>query len=444
MENKPTSGAKKPPGPPGKIDLAAAERDPLEFLAGLSDTYGDFVHYETVYGSSYLATDPELVGQVFAQRNYSRGSLFRSVLGNGLLASEGDYWRHQRRLMQPDFHHHRVAGFADLMTRLTLQMLERWSRLPAGEPLNLSPDLGRLTLDTVIGSLFSGDLEEADDILRQAIATLTRDLGSLIGTEFGAPLKLSPSRNARFKETLAIIDGVVFGAIRRRREGGVERADLLSMLLRARDEEGKGLDDRSIRDEVVTLVVAGSETTAVMLGWTLYLLASNPDAEARLHEEIETVLSGRTAGYADVPKLTYTRMAIEESMRIYPPVWALSRQTLADSELGGYHIAKGAKVIVSPYTLHRHPALWPEPARFDPERFSPEASAARPRNAYLPFGGGRHVCIGNFFAMMEGQLIIAAIHQRFRLRLVPGHAVVPQALITIQLRDGVMMTLEPR
>jgi cytochrome P450 len=443
-DNKQKSGVEKPPGPVGKIDLADAERDPLDFLSSLTQTYGDFVHYETVYGSSYLVNDPELVGQVFAQRNYARGPLFRAVLGNGLLASEGDYWHRQRRLIQPDFHHHRIAGFADLMTRATLQMLERWGRIPADQPLNVSTELARLTLDTVIGSLFSGDLHEGDDVLRQAILTLTSDMGGLIGTEFGAPLKVSPSRNARFKETLAFIDRVVFGAIQQRRADGAERSDLLSMLLRARYEDSNGLDDRSVRDEVVTLVFAGSETTAVMLGWTLYLLASNAEAEARLHEEIDTVLSGRTPEFTDVAKLTYTRMAIEESMRIYPPVWALSRQAMEEAELGGYHIPKRAKVVLSPYTLHRRPSQWPEPGRFDPDRFSPEASAARPRNAYLPFGGGRHVCIGNFFAMMEAQLVVACIHQRYRLHLVPGHAVVPQPLITIQQRDGVLVTLEPR
>ena len=438
------ANAKTPPGPAGKLDLADAERDPLHFLLDLSARYGDILRYETAYGESYLISNPELAGQVFAQTNFTRGSLLKAVLGEGLLASEGKYWQRQRRMMQPDFHHQRIAGFAAMMTGATLQMLERWAARPAGEPLDVAAEMARLTLDVVIASLFGGDLHAEADTLREAISALMVDIGGLVCTEFGLPLKISPSRNAQFKQTLATIDLIVYGAIERRRSTGAESADLLGMLLRARDADGVALTDRQVRDEVVTLAFAGSETTAMMLGWTWYLLGKNADAETQLHAEVDGVLGSRNTEFADVPRLNFTRMVIEESMRIYPPVWVIFRRALAETELGGYRINAGAKVIVTPYALHRHPSHWPDPERFDPERFTAEASAARPRFAYLPFGSGRHVCMGNSFAMMEGTLIIATIAQRYRLRLLPGHVVTAEPLVTLRQRHGVLVTLEPR
>lgn len=387
-----------PPGPPGKLDFGATQRDPLNFLLDLTTQYGDLVRYETAYGASYLVNDPEHIGRVLGNANYPRGSLLTMVLGDGLLASEGDYWRRQRRMVQPDFHHHRIAEFAPVMTGATLRMLERWRQCASNdEPVELASEMARLTLDIIIEALFSGDLKEQAEILREAVTPLMMDIGSIVCTQFGAPLSISRSRNERFQETLQRVDRIVYSAIRERRQCPGAGADLLSLLLSVRDENGEGLDDLQVRDEVVTFVFAGSETSSIMLGWTWYLLGLHADVERRLKAELDAVLGERTPDFRDLFELRYTRMVIEESMRLYPPVWSIFRQATEDDMLGAYRVTAKASMVVSPYTIHRHPRYWPDPDRFDPERFTPEVSAARPRNAYLPFGGGRHVCLGKPF-----------------------------------------------
>lgn len=438
-------GPNLPPGPATKLDFGATQRDPLGFLLDLTTHYGDLVRYETAYGATYLVNDPEHIGHVLNNANYPRGSLLTMVLGDGLLASEGDYWRRQRRMVQPDFHHHRIAGFAQVVTSATLKMLDRWQRhMSEGEPVELASEMARLTLDIIIEALFSGDLQEQAKTLREAVTPLMMDIGSIVCTQFGSPLSISRSRNARFQATLRTVDQIVYSAIRERRQRSGGGFDLLSLLLSVRDEDGEGLDDRQVRDEVVTFVFAGSETSSLMLGWTWYLLASHPDVERRLKAELDAVLCGRAPDFRDLIELKYTRMVIEESLRLYPPVWSIFRQAEAEDMLGGCRVTAKASMVVSPYTMHRHPRYWPDPDRFDPERFAPEVSATRPRNAYLPFGGGRHVCLGNYFAMMEGQLIIATVAQHYRLRLVPGHPVEPHPLVTLRQRHGIMATLDPR
>lgn len=437
--------ANLPPGPAEKVELGVAERDPLRFLLDLTSKYGDIVRYESAYGPTYLVNDPECIGTVFLDANYPRGSLLKAVLGEGLLASEGNFWLHQRRLIQPYFHQKRIAALAPLIIRATLEMLDRWRRRPVPEAaIDVAAEMARLTMEIVIGTLFSGDLNEEAEVLRLAFSDLMLDIGGLVTTEFGAPLKISPARNARFKDYLRTIDRIIYGAIRGRRQAGADEKDMLSLLLHGRDEAGEGLSDRQVRDEVVTMVFAGSETTAMMLGWTWHLLLSHPESEARLYSEVDEVLARQTAKFADVARLEFTRMVMEESMRLRPPVWAVFRRATADAELGGYHITGGAKMIVSPYAMHRHPRYWPEPERFDPERFSEENSADRPRHAYLPFGGGRHICIGNFLAMMEGQLILATIAQHYRLRPAAAPRVEPQPLVTLRPKNGVMAFLDPR
>jgi cytochrome P450 len=438
--------AKFPPGPAEKVDSKGGQRDPLRFLLDLASRYGDLIRYETAYGkATYLTNDPEQIGQVLGSANYARGPLLPMVLGNGLLASDGEYWRRQRRMVQPDFHHQRIIGFAPLITGATIEMLERWQRrLPTGEPIDVAAEMARLTLDIIIRALFSGDLKEAADTLREAITRLLVNLGGIMCAQFNSPLTISPSRNAQFRESLQTIDRIVYGAILDRRRYGRNDSDFLSLLLSARDEDGKFLEDRQVRDEVVTFLTAGSETTSTMLGWTWYLLALHADVERDLHAEVDAVLAGRTVTIRDLANLGYTRMVIEESMRLYPPIWSLIRQVKADDILDGYRVTAGASFVVSPYTMHRHPRYWPDPERFDPQRFAPGAAETRPRNAYLPFGAGRHTCLGNHFAMMEGQLIIATIAQRYRLRLVPGHPVEPDPLLSLRHRYGVMTTLESR
>jgi len=246
------------------------------------------------------------------------------------------------------------------------------------------------------------------------------------------------------QRTIHTLDQLVYRMIAERRSRETERDDLLSMLLSAQDEEtGQGMNDRQVRDEVMTLLLAGHETTANTLTWTWYLLSQSPEVERRLHAELNEVLDGRVPTVADLPELKYTRMVIEEALRLYPPTPLLSRKAIAGDEVQGYPIAANSMIMISPYAVHRHPALWEEPERFDPERFTPERAAARSAYAYFPFGGGPRICIGNNFAMMEAQLILSTVAQRYQLRLIPGHPVEPQMVVTLRPRYGLPMTLHP-
>ncbi len=258
------------------------------------------------------------------------------------------------------------------------------------------------------------------------------------------PLSVPTPRNLRMQRTIHTLDQLVYRMIAERRSRETERDDLLSMLLSAQDEEtGQGMNDRQVRDEVMTLLLAGHETTANTLTWTWYLLSQSPEVERRLHAELNEVLDGRVPTVADLPELKYTRMVIEEALRLYPPTPLLSRKAIAGDEVQGYPIAANSMIMISPYAVHRHPALWEEPERFDPERFTPERAAARSAYAYFPFGGGPRICIGNNFAMMEAQLILSTVAQRYQLRLIPGHPVEPQMVVTLRPRYGLPMTLHP-
>ncbi len=439
------TGLSLPPGPARRLTMDETDGDPLQFLLGLTSEYGDIVRYETNYGPSYLINAPDQISRVFQDPNYLRGSLLKAVLGEGLLASEGQYWKQQRRMMQPAFQQSRMAGFASVVRDSTAAMLRRWrERKTPDEPIDISVEMARLTLEIVIAALFSGDLRSDADTLRESITGLMIDVGGLVSTEFGSPMKIRPARNAAFRETLATINRIVYAAIQDRRRRGSEGTDLLSLLLAGRDEDGRELDPLQLRDEVVTLVFAGSETSSMMLGWTSYLLGIYPETEARVRAEADAVLGGKAAQLADVADLKFTRMVVEESLRLYPPVWVIFRKAMADAELGGYRVTAGSKVIVSPYAAHRNPRYWPDPARFDPGRFSPEAAATRPRFAHVPFGLGKHICMGNALAMLEGQLVIAMVAQQFRLHPVPGHKVEPHPLVTLRQRKGILVHLEPR
>ncbi len=411
----------------------------------LTRRYGDLVRYETAYGPTYLVNHPDDIAYVLQQKNYPRASLLRMVLGAGLLSSEGERWQHHRRLLQPSFNHQRISAFGSLITGATMAMLRRWPACAeGGQPLDIAAEMLHLTLKIIFQVLAGAEKKDGSDMLSGPLTTLLKDIGGLVRSEFAAPFSLSSSRNRRLRATLRTIDQLVYELIDERRRGGHPSDDLLSLLLLARDETGRGLDDLEVRDEVVTLVFAGSETTSLMLAWTWCLLFKHPEVERTLHEELARTLGGRPPGVEDLPHLKYTRMVLEESMRIYPPVWAIFRKAAEDDKIGGYHVPAKSSIVVSPYTMHRHPGFWESPEQFDPERFRAGSFEGRHRYAYLPFGGGRHLCLGNHFAMMEGQLILATIAQRYRLRLVPGHPVETQPGVTLRPRRGLMMTLEKR
>ncbi len=442
-----------PPGPRGNLflgNLYDLQRRPLQFLQRLARDYGDVTRMRYGVWPLYFVNHPDYIRQVLQEHhlNYNKDvidyKLLRRFTGNGLLVNDGESWLRQRRLMQPAFHRKRIEAFGALMTKATLATLERWDALAArGEAFDAANEMMGLTLRIVGEALFSTDTGKEGARLGQAFTAVQAYLMKV----FYQPLlglPFVPARGKRqFQQAQTMLDQTVDAIIQQRRQQPEDRGDLLSMLLEARDAEtGAGMDDRQLHAEVLTLLIAGHETTAVALGWTWYLLSEHPLAERKLHAELAAVLGGRAPTVDDLPNLPYTRMVIEESLRLYPPAWTFSRASIADDEIGGYHIPKKSMVLVSPYTTHRHPDFWERPEVFDPERFTPERSEGRPRFAYFPFGGGPHQCIGNLFALTEAQLILATIAQRYRLRVVPGHLVEPEPLITLRLKHGLKVTLE--
>ena len=439
-----------PPGPRGHWllgNLPERRADPLGFFTRGREQYGDVVRYRMGPFELYQVSHPDDVKRVLVDnaRNCQKTRLMQRlgpVLGHGLLLSEGDFWKRQRRLAQPAFHRERLAGLATAITGLVESALQRWGPLAdSGEPFDLAAELTRLTLAITGRVLFSTDLSDAASEVGLAVTAAIEESNRRALAVLPLPLALPLPSHRRFRSALRVLDRLVFDIIRQRREGHPRAEDVLSLLMETRDADtGEGMSDAQLRDEVMTLVLAGHETTANALAWTFFLLQQHPEAEARLVHEVSSVLGDRVPGFEDLPRLRYTARVLDEALRLYPPAWLLSRTALAEDELGGYAIPKGAIIAPLPYVLHRHPALWESPEVFDPDRFLPERSGSRPRFAYLPFGGGQRQCIGTGLALMEGQLALAMVARRFRFRLVPGHRVEPQALVTLRPRYGLRVT----
>jgi cytochrome P450 len=429
--------------------LPALRRDPLGAFLRMRDEFGDLVHFSLGGRHGFLVSDPEAIAHVLQgnYRSYHKSPLYeklRPLLGNGLLLSEDSFWLRQRRLVQPAFHRQRVAQLADVMTGATSEMLERW-REPArtGEALDVADEMMQLTQSIILRTMFSTDFEDVETL--EEVWPLVNEH---IGTSFwslGWTERLPTRRNREFHRALRRLEELVARIIEARRRSDTSAPDLLSMLLAVRDEDtGERMDDRELRDEVMTFFLAGHETTSLALAWTWFLLSAHPEVDERLSVEVCRVLAGRTPVFADLEHLPGVRMVVEEAMRLYPPAWGISRLALTGDRLGPHAIPAGSIVFVVPYVVHRHPAFWTEPDAFRPERFAPAAAAGRPRFAYLPFGAGPRQCIGSQFAMIEAQLIVATVVQRYRLRLVPGHPVEPHPLITLRPRYGVRMTIGAR
>ena len=428
--------------------VAKAQRDPIGFLLDGFRTYGDVFRYQTGPFIFHQFTHPDHVIHVLQDnaKNYPRSKfydLMKMAVGEGLVTSEGAHWLRQRRLAQPAFHRQRLAALADPMIALTAVMLERWqAHLKTDRPLDVAAEMMRLTLGIAGKSLFNADISGEADAMGQAVTQVFEYLNYRINHLVAPPLIIPTLRNLRFRRAIRTLDRVVYEIIDVHRRNGQDTGDLLSVLLSARDEEtAEGMTDQQLRDEVITFIGAGHETTAQALSWTLNLLSKYPDVNRRLRAEVAEVLNGRTPGIDDLPKLKYTRMVIEESMRLYPPVWGVTRCAAEDDEIGGYHIPRNSIVILCQYITHRHPAFWENPEGFDPERFTPERVAARTRYAYFPFLGGPHQCIGLDFAMMEAVLIVAMIAQAFRLELIPGHVAGLDSIFTLRPKGGVWMTV---
>jgi cytochrome P450 len=427
------------------------QREPLSVFFELNREFGHIVRYKGLW-TAYQITHPRDIEHVLQtnSQNYRKGRQyqeFRASIGNGLLISDGEFWRRQRRLAQPAFHRQRINAFGETMTNSAETMLARWhADAASGEPFNVVAEMMRLTLEIVGLTIFGTDLSAETDHIARSLDIARAHAIRRMWQPVKLPITFPTRANRAFLRAIRESEQVIYRMIDARRRGEVTTDDLLSLLMRARDEEtGEGMSDEQLRAEAATILTAGHETTALALSWTWYLLAGHPDVEARLHAELDAVLGGRTTpAVEDLPRLAYTRMVIEEAMRLYPPVWVIGRTAIGDDEIGGYRIKANSEIIMCLYVTHRHPEFWDEPDKFDPERFTPERVAARPRYAYFPFGGGPRQCIGNNFALMETQLVLATVAARYRLRLTPGQRVEPEASITLHPRHGIRMTLEAR
>lgn len=398
---------------------------------------------------SFFVNKPEYIEHVLLtnQQNYTKSELARRIvgpiLGNGLILSEGDFWRRQRRIVAPAFHHKRIADFADVMAARAEMMLADWQSRQGS--FDVCHDMMALTLEIINATMFSTDVSGSTAAVRRLSDVVVRQVFPNLLDLFGMPDWIPRFRNRELVAAMAEFEALLKNILAPRRADGADRGDLLSMLLAARDPEtGEGMSEKQLRDEVVTIFGAGHETTGSALGWVWYMLARHPEIEAKLHDEVDRVLGGRRPSFSDLAELKYCRMLFDETLRLYPPVHATSRSAIAEDRIGGVRVPAGAMISISPYVTHRNPHLWPDPERFDPERFTPEAVAARHRFAYLPFGGGPRICIGMSFATIEAQIIIASVAQRYRLRLTPDHKVRPIGLLTLRAKDGIQVTLEKR
>ena len=449
--DRPAGGTPGPRGNPLLGSMRDFQRDKLGFIRGLT-CYGDVARYRTAHLAWYQINHPDGVRRVLQEnnRNYGKGALtlgfFKPVVGEGLLTSEGALWLRQRRLIQPVFHRRSVASFGSLMTDETLAMLERWRpAIEGGEPLDVPAEMARLTLDIVTKALFHAHVGEEPEVIGRAINTIVEDLGFRFEVPFYPPQRVPTPRNRRFRAAMRTVDRAVYSIIAGRRRDGENQEDLLALLMGTRDEEtGEVMGDNQLRDEVMTLFLAGHETTANALSWALYLISTHPQVEGRLREELDGVLGEdrRVPTIGDLPNLAYTRMVVDETLRLYPPAWITNRQAIAEDEILGHRIPAGSFVTLSPYVLHRHPDFWEDPDAFDPERFAPGGGNGRPRFAYFPFGGGPRQCIGQSMALVEAQLVLATILGRCRLRPVSDVPVEPQALATLRPDGGLPMIVE--
>jgi cytochrome P450 len=428
--------------------LREFKRDPLACFFASTLKYGDVVRYRSLWITHQLS-NPAHIQHVLQSNfaNYRKGRdyrILRSSLGEGLLTSEGALWQRQRKMTQPALHGQQVASFIGIMERSTLALLERWEhRASQGEVFDIVPDLMHLTLNIASQALFTTSLESETEIIRETLA-IGRDYSvDQAWSVVRLPQSVPTPGNRRYSKGLAAFHGVIDRMIVARRAVHQKTPDLLTLLMEARDEEGRPMSDKQLRDEVATLLTAGHETTTLALSWACYLLARHPQVQERLRPEFE-FLRGGAPGYENLSRLRYSRMVVDETMRLYPPVWVISRQAIADDEIGGYRIPAGSEILMFPYITHRHPKWWPEPEKFLPERFAPENAPARQKFAYVPFGAGPRACVGLNFAMTEILVVLALLLQRFHLDPVPeAPSVSADPSVTLRPLPGIYVRLAP-
>lgn len=426
---------------------ASAYRNPLRVPARLAHKYGDTFYFKFGRDKIFFLNHPDAIREllVVQHENFRKGDgvmLLNRMLGNGLITNEGASHKKQRRLVQPAFHRKRIAGYAVAMVDAAQQQAHAWQD---GTQVNIVQEMLQLTLVVVGKTLFNTDVSKEADTFHQGLATSMEAFRKIGLSPWGKWIERLPFPiNARLRRARASLDEVIYRVIDEHRRAGTDQGDLLSMLLLARDEDGSAMDDQQVRDEITTLFLAGHETVAHALTWTWYLLAQHPEVRTQVQREVDMVLEGRPATIDDLSRLAYTERVIMESMRICPPVWAIDRRAMRDTVIHGVPIPQGARVIMSQYQIHHDPRFYPDPERFDPERWTPEAQASRPKFAYFPFGGGPRLCVGESFAWTESILLLATLSQHWEICLAPGARVEFQPAVTLRPKYGIQMTLHKR
>ena len=423
--------------------------NPILLFEHLTRVYGKMAHYRVGPSDIVLVSEPEFIREILVVQAQSfikerTQKRMKILLGEGLITSDGEVHRRQRRIAAPAFHRQRIQAYGLVMVERAVAMREAWRE---GVEIDVSAEMMRLSLEVVARTLFAQEVTEDILSINHEVNAIMKLYNFLIALPRAEDyLHLPIPGLMRFRRARKRLDEVVYRMIAEHRATGVDRGDLLSMLLRSRDEEQdhSGMSDEQIRDEVLTIFLAGYETVANALSWTWMLLGQNPDAEATLHDELDRVLGGRLPTLDELPELKYTEMVLAESMRLYPPAWAMGRQATRDVTLGPYLLPKGTYFFFSQYIIQRSAENYPEPLRFDPERFTPERKAARSKFVYFPFGAGGRQCIGESFAWMEATLVLATIAQRWRLRLLPGQKLEVQPKITLRPKYGIRMIPELR
>jgi cytochrome P450 len=443
--------ASRPPGPKGAPIMGVMRdfnHDQLSFIERCRDEYGDVVWMRFLYVPAIFLYHPDDVEYVlvtnaknFIKSMSLRSNFFQRLVGNGLLTSQGEEWKRQRRLSQPAFHRERVASYGQVMVDYTARLTAKWN---VGENRDIHRDMMRLTLEIVVQCLFSADVSSDVDHVGSTLKELVRPFASQATLGWILNNRLPTPTHLRFHALAKKIDRVVYRIISERRASGEDKGDLLSMLLAARDEDGSQMNDRQLRDEVMTLFLAGHETTALTLAWTWYLLGTHPEVEKKFHTEIDEVLGGRAATMADLSQLKYTEQIAKECMRLYPPAYGLGREAINDCEIGGYPVPAGTQVFMFQWATQRDPRYYDEPEAFRPERWTEDFIEQLPKYAYFPFGGGPRVCIGASFAMMEIILCLAAIGQKFRLEIDREHPVSIFPAMSLRPKDGIRVGVRSR
>ena len=438
-----------PPRDPVLGHLRQIRANAVDFYLRSFTEYGDIVRLFFGRTPMYLLAHPDHIKYVLHEnpKNFEKRSpgytKMRTLFGDGLVTSDGEVWRKQRKVAQPAFHKERIAELATVMTRATLEMLASWTSLE-DTVVDVAPEMMRVTqrivAETLLGTEAPADADAVGDAVAYCLGDLVRRQTSLLDL----PLSVPTPQNRRFVQQMKLVEDVVYRAIRERRaQAAGARRDLLGLLMDAKDDEGSGagLDDTELRDQIFTIFVAGHETTANALVWTLYFLSLHPAWRRAVRQEVKDVLGDRTPEMSDVPKLVVLDRVLKESMRLKPPITRVGRRIARDVEIGGYPMAAGSFLVLSPYVTHRHPAFWENPEGFDPDRFLPEREATRPRYAYFPFLGGPRQCIGNVFATVEAVLILALVVRRYDLDLVPGHPVEHEDAFSLRQKYGMRMRL---